>query len=145
MAILAVLLHLPLFCECECWDTVREFLKNNFVFRGLFRCPPPPNVISGPYKAYFTICACAKAESWEELERSSERQRCCREAKNPACEGSELGRVKESKLGVIREGRRVEALQQTGWPSARACFPRSGSVRWISPFLTFFLWGMEGE
>lgn len=74
------------------------------------------------------------------------RGRGAAEAKNPACEGSELGRAKESKLGVTRETRRVEGLQQTGWPSARACFPRSGSVRWISPFLTFFfLWGMEGE
>lgn len=76
------------------------------------------------------------------------RGRGAAEAKKPACEGSELeelGRVKESKLGVIRERRRVEGLQQTGWPSARACFQRSGSVRWVSPFLTFLFFVGNGR
>lgn len=79
-----------MFCESEYWDTFGGFLKNYLFLRSLFPLPLPLNVIGDPYRPYFAMCACAKAESWEEIEAM--RSRGAAERPNTAaCELSENG------------------------------------------------------
>lgn len=82
--------HLLVFCESAYWDTFGGFLKNYLFLRSLFPLPLPLNVIGDPYRPYFAMCACAKAESWEEIEAM--RNRGAAERPNTAaCELSENG------------------------------------------------------